>query len=40
VAAYAGKLAAVDVFTVDKAFAMLESQRVDAGVLGPFGIRP
>ncbi|MBB5867566.1 glyoxylase-like metal-dependent hydrolase (beta-lactamase superfamily II) [Allocatelliglobosispora scoriae] len=40
VAKYAGKLAAVDVFTVDNAFAMIESVRIDLGVLGPFGIRP
>lgn len=39
-AKYAGKLAAVDLFTIDKAFAMLESQRIDAGVLVPFGIQP
>jgi hypothetical protein len=40
VAKYAGKLAAVDVFTIDNAFAMLKAQRIDAGVLGPFGIQP
>jgi hypothetical protein len=40
VAKYAGKLAAVDLFTIDNAFAMLESQRIDAGVLVPFGIQP
>ncbi|GAA1553748.1 MBL fold metallo-hydrolase [Dactylosporangium maewongense] len=39
-AKYAGVLAAADVFTVDNAFAMLESLRIDAGVLGPFSIRP
>jgi glyoxylase-like metal-dependent hydrolase (beta-lactamase superfamily II) len=33
-----GKLAAVDVFTYDSAFAMMESLRIDYGVLGPFGI--
>ncbi|MBQ0853922.1 MBL fold metallo-hydrolase [Streptomyces sp. BH-SS-21] len=40
VAKYAGRLAAVDVFTVDNAFAMIESLRIDQGLLGPFGIRP
>lgn len=35
-----GVLAAADVFTVDNAMAMLESLRIDAGELGPFGIRP
>ena len=34
---YLGKLAAADVFTFDNAFAVLESLRVDGGVLGPFG---
>ena len=37
---YLGKLAGADVFTVDNAFAMFESLRIDAGALGPFGIRP
>ncbi|WP_089158193.1 MBL fold metallo-hydrolase [Micromonospora sp. NBS 11-29] len=37
---YAGRLGAVDVFTVDNAFSMLEYLRIDAGLLGPFGIRP
>ncbi|MCW8382553.1 MBL fold metallo-hydrolase [Streptomyces justiciae] len=40
VAKYRGVLAAADVFTVDNAFTMLESLRIDAGSLGPFGIRP
>ncbi|MER5796417.1 MBL fold metallo-hydrolase [Streptomyces sp. NPDC001980] len=39
-AKYLGKLAAADVFTYDNAAALLESLRIDAGVLGPFGIRP
>jgi hypothetical protein len=37
---YIGKLGGVDVFTVDNAFALFESRRIDAGTLGPFGIRP
>ncbi|MGW0872136.1 MBL fold metallo-hydrolase [Streptomyces sp. NPDC002740] len=40
VAKYSGRLAAVDVFTVDNAFAMIESLRIDQGLLGPFGVRP
>jgi hypothetical protein len=39
-AKYAGLLAAADVYTVDNAFALLESHRIDGGLLGPFGIRP
>ncbi|MEU1513345.1 MBL fold metallo-hydrolase [Streptomyces sp. NPDC005811] len=39
-AKYTGRLAAADVFTVDNAFAMIESLRIDQGLLGPFGIRP
>jgi len=39
-AKYAGVLAAADVFTKDNAWALLESLRIDAGVLGPFGVRP
>jgi glyoxylase-like metal-dependent hydrolase (beta-lactamase superfamily II) len=39
-AKYTGTLAAADVFTVDNAFALLESQRIDGGLLGPFGVRP
>ncbi|HEY3606995.1 MAG TPA: MBL fold metallo-hydrolase [Pseudonocardiaceae bacterium] len=38
VAKYAGKLAAVDVFTFDNAFKILESLRTDNGHLGPFNI--
>jgi glyoxylase-like metal-dependent hydrolase (beta-lactamase superfamily II) len=37
---YLGQLGGADVFTVDNAFALFESLRVDAGTLGPFGIRP
>ncbi|MEU6657514.1 MBL fold metallo-hydrolase [Streptomyces sp. NPDC046821] len=40
IAKYSGSLAAADVFTADNAFALLESLRIDAGQLGPFGIRP
>ncbi|MEY9968807.1 glyoxylase-like metal-dependent hydrolase (beta-lactamase superfamily II) [Streptacidiphilus sp. MAP12-16] len=40
VAKYTGVLAAADVFTADNCFAMLESLRIDAGILGPFSIRP
>jgi glyoxylase-like metal-dependent hydrolase (beta-lactamase superfamily II) len=39
VAKYTGILAAADVFTVDNAYALLESQRIDGGLLGPFGVR-
>ncbi|MGY5032961.1 MBL fold metallo-hydrolase [Streptomyces sp. 900116325] len=39
-AKYTGVLAAADVFTKDNAWALLESLRIDAGVLGPFGVRP
>jgi glyoxylase-like metal-dependent hydrolase (beta-lactamase superfamily II) len=39
-AKYTGLLAAADVFTVDNAFALLESHRIDSGLLGPFGIHP
>ncbi|CAL9639683.1 hypothetical protein SUDANB60_06268 (plasmid) [Streptomyces sp. enrichment culture] len=39
-AKYTGTLAGADVFTVDNAFALLESLRIDRGLLGPFGIRP
>jgi glyoxylase-like metal-dependent hydrolase (beta-lactamase superfamily II) len=38
-AKYTGVLAAADVFTRDNAWALLESLRIDAGVLGPFGVR-
>jgi glyoxylase-like metal-dependent hydrolase (beta-lactamase superfamily II) len=37
---YVGTLGGADVFTADNAFALLESLRIDTGVLGPFGIRP
>jgi glyoxylase-like metal-dependent hydrolase (beta-lactamase superfamily II) len=40
VAKYSGRLAAADVFTVDSAYVLLESLRIDAGVLGPFGNHP
>ncbi|MEU8197262.1 MBL fold metallo-hydrolase [Microbispora amethystogenes] len=40
IADYLGILAAADVFTKDNAFGLLESLRIDAGLLGPFGIRP
>ncbi|KAM3514841.1 hypothetical protein MY11210_001565 [Beauveria gryllotalpidicola] len=34
-----GKLGAVDVYTFSHAFAMMESLRIDYGVLGPFGVQ-
>lgn len=37
---YTGTLAAADVYTVDNAYTMLESLRIDAGVLGPFSTHP
>jgi hypothetical protein len=40
VAAHLDKLAAVDVFTTSNAAALLNSHRIDAGILGPFGIHP
>jgi glyoxylase-like metal-dependent hydrolase (beta-lactamase superfamily II) len=40
VAKYTGRLAAADVFTFDSAYVMLESLRIDAGELGPFGDHP
>jgi glyoxylase-like metal-dependent hydrolase (beta-lactamase superfamily II) len=40
VARYSGRLAAADVFTLDSAYVLLESLRIDAGVLGPFGDHP
>jgi glyoxylase-like metal-dependent hydrolase (beta-lactamase superfamily II) len=40
IAKYAGKLAAVDVFTFDNALAMFQSLRIDSGLLGPFSIHP
>lgn len=39
-AKYTGVLAAADVYTVDNAWTLLESQRIDNGFLGPFGIHP
>ena len=38
--AYLGRLAAADVFTLDNAHTMVNSLRIDADVLGPFGIHP
>ena len=40
VAKYLDKLGSADVFTVDNAFALINSLRIDVGTLGPFGIRP
>ena len=40
IAKYTGKLAAADVFTTDNAYVLLESLRIDAGQLGPFGNHP
>ena len=40
VAKYTGVLAAADVYTVDNAWTLLESLRIDTGFLGPFGIHP
>ncbi|WP_351234327.1 MBL fold metallo-hydrolase [Streptomyces sp. NPDC002133] len=37
---YIGLLGGADVFTYDNAFTMYESLRIDAGELGPFGIKP
>ncbi|MEY9933096.1 glyoxylase-like metal-dependent hydrolase (beta-lactamase superfamily II) [Catenulispora sp. GP43] len=39
VAKYTGVLAAADVYTIDNAYTMVESLRIDGGALGPFGIR-
>ncbi|WP_268208370.1 hypothetical protein [Streptomyces shenzhenensis] len=39
-AKYTGVLAGADVFTRDNAWTLLESLRIDAGVLGPFGVHP
>ncbi|MEU9188861.1 hypothetical protein AB0D14_30820 [Streptomyces sp. NPDC048484] len=39
-AKYTGVLAAADVFTLDHAATLVESFRIDAGLLGPFGTRP
>jgi glyoxylase-like metal-dependent hydrolase (beta-lactamase superfamily II) len=40
VAKYTGQLAGADVFTTANAAAMVNSTRIDAGILGPFGIHP
>jgi glyoxylase-like metal-dependent hydrolase (beta-lactamase superfamily II) len=40
IAKYVDKLGGADVFTFDNAAALFESLRIDAGILGPFGIRP
>ena len=40
IAKYLGRLAAADVFTKANAAAMVNSIRIDDGVLGPFGIHP
>lgn len=39
-AKYTGRLAAADVFTKPNAAALVNSTRIDAGILGPFGIHP
>lgn len=39
-AKYTGVLAAADVFTFDNAAALVESYRIDSGILGPFSTRP
>lgn len=39
-AKYTGVLAAADVYTVDNAWTVMESLRIDNGFLGPFGIHP
>ena len=39
-AKYTGRLAAADVFTTANAAAMVNSARIDAGVLGAFGVHP
>jgi len=40
VAKYSGLLAAVDVFTTANAATMVNSARIDSGVLGPFSVHP
>jgi glyoxylase-like metal-dependent hydrolase (beta-lactamase superfamily II) len=40
IAKYTGRLAAADVFTTENAAALVNSTRIDAGLLGPFGIHP
>ena len=37
---YLSQLGGADVFTVDNAYSLLESKRIDTGQLGPFGIHP
>jgi glyoxylase-like metal-dependent hydrolase (beta-lactamase superfamily II) len=39
-AKYTGVLAAADVYTLDNAATLVESFRIDAGILGPFSTRP
>lgn len=39
-AKWRGQLGGADVFTTDNAYRMLESLRIDYGILGPFGIKP
>ncbi|MFJ6838659.1 hypothetical protein [Streptomyces sp. NPDC091209] len=39
-AEYTGILAAADIFTHDNAWTLLESLRIDTGILGPFGNHP
>jgi glyoxylase-like metal-dependent hydrolase (beta-lactamase superfamily II) len=38
IAKYSGQLAAADVFTTSNAAALINSSRIDLGILGPFGI--
>ncbi len=40
IAQYTGKLAAADVFTKANAATLINSARIDADILGPFGIHP
>ena len=40
IAKYTGRLAAADVFTTANAAALVNSTRIDTGLLGPFGIHP
>ncbi len=40
IAKYKGRLAAADVFTTSNAAALINSARIDQGILGPFGIHP
>lgn len=39
-AKYLGELTAADMFTVDNALTLVQSLRLDLGVLGPQGIHP